>query len=237
MPREFKPHETLPHVFTATLTKNKFSIFDEEDLNIISEYSWYCTSGGYAATRSKDKHLIYMHRLILNPNKNEEIDHINGDRLDNRKINLRICSSSDNSKNTKKRGILPSSSKYKGVYFHKGTNMWHAAIRNNEDRIFIEYFLDEEYAARAYDLKALEIHGEFSSTNFKYKDYDLSFWKDFIESIVNKQTKTSQFKGVQWNKRSNNWIAVININKKRKRKHFSSELEAYEWYKSQKDRL
>lgn len=79
---------------------------DEEDLGLINQYSWYITDTGYLATRAKQgspvgapHEMLYMHRLIMMPPKGVEIDHINRDKLDNRKENLRYADRSLNCSN------------------------------------------------------------------------------------------------------------------------------------------
>lgn len=102
----------------------------------------------------------YLHRMIMNPSKGLQVDHINGDRLDNRKSNLRICTSADNSRNRKNiKGV------YKGVYFSKKNKNWVAQITKNYKCLHIGSFLNQEDAACAYNLKAKELHGEFAHLN------------------------------------------------------------------------
>lgn len=88
-----------------------------------------------------------------------EIDHINGNTLDNRLMNLRIASSSKNLWNAKK----PSSNKtgYKGIYLNQKTNRWRATISINNKRIHLGYYKCKEEAARAYIDYAKQAHGEF----------------------------------------------------------------------------
>lgn len=92
------------------------------------------------------------------------IDHINGDPGDNRAVNLREATQAQNSKNAKKqRGT---SSRFKGVCWHKQAMKWLASIHADGQRHSLGLFADEEDAARAYDLAASQLHGEFASPNF-----------------------------------------------------------------------
>lgn len=90
------------------------------------------------------------------------IDHINGNRLDNRSCNLRFCSKMNNSRNQKKR--VDSRVQYKGVTYRR--NRYEARIGINYKRINIGSYKTAEEAARAYDIKAKELHGEFARLNF-----------------------------------------------------------------------
>lgn len=94
----------------------------------------------------------------------EEIDHINGDRADNRWSNLRKASRSQNSRNTT---MLPNNtSGYKGVAWHKSANKWVSRIsRSDGTAKHLGCFTDPVAAARAYDIAAIHEHGEFARTN------------------------------------------------------------------------
>jgi hypothetical protein len=92
-----------------------------------------------------------------------EIDHINGDGLDNRRENLRICNHQQNSGNQGPRG---GSSRFKGVCWHKNHRIWAAFIGIDFKQKHLGHFHTEEEAARAYDVAALEHFGEFAKLNF-----------------------------------------------------------------------
>ena len=93
-----------------------------------------------------------------------QIDHINGNGLDNRKVNLRLCNSSQNQRNARKR--KSGTSRFKGVDWHKESKKWRARICVNRKRIHIGRYKSEFEAAQAYDKKAIELFGEFASLNF-----------------------------------------------------------------------
>lgn len=107
-----------------------------------------------------------MHRLVLNPPSDKDIDHINSDGLDNQKINLRVCSRAENARY--KRPRLTSKTGYKGVYFLKGTKRtkpWRAVIGINGKAKSIGQFATAEEAAEAYNQKAKEAYGRFAYLN------------------------------------------------------------------------
>jgi len=94
----------------------------------------------------------------------EQIDHINGDRKDNRIENLRLTTSQQNNLN---RGALKgTSSKYKGVDWHKATQKWRSSIKFNRTDKHLGVYVSEEDAARAYDKAARELHGDYARLNF-----------------------------------------------------------------------
>lgn len=124
-------------------------LFSLSDYNKIKDFCWLKHHGGYmlANNINSDK-LIYLHVLIMNPGKNEEVDHINGNRLDNRRENLRICTHQQNMMN---RGIQKNNtSGVIGVYYSEKYSKWHARIKVNGKYIHLGYFnnLDEAACVR-----------------------------------------------------------------------------------------
>ena len=106
-----------------------------------------------------------MHRLIMDAPEGFDVDHINGDQLDNRRSNLRICKHHENCRNTRSKGFGASS--FKGVCWNKPQKKWVAKIRVHPRRICIGYFNDEMEAAWAYDMYSYKYHGEFAQLQFK----------------------------------------------------------------------
>ena len=150
---------------TIPLTQGKFAIVDDEDYDGLSTFHWRATktkSGGYAARRGRDP-VVYMHRQIMDAPKGMYVDHINHVQHDNRKVNLRVCTNSQNMQNGLKH--KNGSSRYKGVYWYKPSKKWRAMIRVHGKGIHIGYFIDEVNAAKAYDEKAMQLFGEFAQLN------------------------------------------------------------------------
>jgi hypothetical protein len=161
---------------TIPLTQGKFAIVDDEDYEELSKHKWFANRDHkydrWYATRSvwdKNTHKCkssQMHRVIMKTPVGMHTDHINHDGLDNRKCNLRICSNSQNQCN---RLDVRGTSKYKGVHWSTGNRRWIAQIVNNGKKEYIGGFLNEIFAANAYDQKAKEVFGEYACLNFKTK--------------------------------------------------------------------
>lgn len=157
---------------TIPLSRGLAAIVDDEDYEFLSGFSWHATNanrygGWYAATNVKNVdgkfRKIKMHRLLTSATKGTEVDHINGNGLDNRKSNLRICTTAQNCKNKKNRKTR----RYKGVYPQPYRRLpFRVQIGVNYQRIWVGSYATEEQAARAYDQAALKYHGEFAQLNF-----------------------------------------------------------------------
>lgn len=112
---------------------------------------------GIKKTRKKEM----LHRAIMKAKKGEQVDHINGNTLDNRKENLRICTHAENIRNRNQR--KNSNTKYKGVF--KSGKKWGASIGYENERYYLGVFKTQEEAAIAYNKAALKYHGEFALLN------------------------------------------------------------------------
>lgn len=146
------------------LSRGKFAILDNKDFRNLSRFTWCINGGGYAFRTDHNGGSpvgIYMHRCILIAEKGIQIDHKNGNKLDNRRSNLRRCNTSENSLN-KKMGIRNKSG-FKGV--SKTTSGWRAAIVRNGRQYHLGVFQSKLRAALAYDSAARQIHGRFCRTN------------------------------------------------------------------------
>ncbi len=102
-----------------------------------------------------------MHRQIIGVTGRTEVDHINGDRLDNRRSNLRAATRQQNSWNSGAQRRRSRTSRYKGVSFDKSRGLWTAHILNKN----LGRFDTEEEAALTYDKAATELFGEFAYLN------------------------------------------------------------------------
>lgn len=146
------------------------ALVDDEDHELVSRHKWRKVKRRntyYAITsiiNNNKKVILTMHRLIVGkPPLRLVTDHINGNGLDNRKINLRFCTNAQNIMNTPKR---IGSGRFKGIFFQKSrTNPWNARIYCNGKCIYLGCFKEEVNAALAYNSAAKKYFGEFARPN------------------------------------------------------------------------
>ncbi len=158
----------MPETMQIPLTKGKHTVIDIEDWGKVAEYNWTYNPLGYARAHvsicrgsSTDTFKsIWMHRVILDAPEELHVDHINGDKLDNRKANLRLATRTTNGWNKPKQKTAKGkqcTSQYKGVSFCNGR--WRAQIKRNGVLYRLGEFSNELDAARAYNKKAIELSG------------------------------------------------------------------------------
>ncbi|MBI1939152.1 MAG: HNH endonuclease [Ignavibacteriales bacterium] len=149
------------------LSRGLFAKVDDEDFDELLRYKWYAVKcfGKYYARRCDGKNKkIYMHRQIAGFPLHLNVDHRDGNSLNNQKDNLRNCNQAQNMANRK--AWESSTSTFKGVC--KSGEKWVARIGTNGSQIYIGTFDSEIGAALAYDKKAYELHGQFAVTNFAF---------------------------------------------------------------------
>lgn len=142
------------------LSNGGSTVIDQLDGFIIANSTWHRNANGYVSAKIKGE-LVLLHRLILNVSKGLEVDHINGDKVDNRRCNLRIVTHAQNTKNRSKN----TGKKYKGVGFEKRSNSWRARIRVDYKHKYLGNFKTEREAALAYNIAAIIYHGSFAKLN------------------------------------------------------------------------
>ena len=150
------------------INPDEVTVVDDCDYAEISKYRWLLTPQGYArnSNRIEGKRQL-LHRIILKTPQNLQTDHINCDKLDNRRENLRIATHSQNSANGM--NCRGGTSQYKGVYWDKEKRKWCATIRINNKQKYIGRYKSEEQAARAYDITASKYFGKYARLNFSEK--------------------------------------------------------------------
>lgn len=147
------------------LTKGYEAIIDTEDVEKVEKFNWYSNVNGRAVygqrsiNRLNCRRTVMLHMAVSGMIEGKEIDHVNGDGLDNRKANLRHVLHSENMKNAKKR--VTSKHKYKGVCINH--NRFSAKIRNDNKSIYLGTFDTQEEAHAAYCHASIEMHGKYGN--------------------------------------------------------------------------
>lgn len=146
------------------LTQGKVAVVDDQDYDLVKAHRWRAVRCSptlwYARGDLPDAHggrCVYMHRLIMGAERQHEVDHRNGCGLDNRRINLRLCTHAQNIAANRRK---PGASGFRGVRPHKGR--WQARHIHTHLGIFDT----PEEAARAWDAAALAVYGAFAVLNF-----------------------------------------------------------------------
>ena len=154
---------------TIQLTQGQVALVDDEDFDMLNQFKWCAQKDGnnFYAIRGirvgRRTQTIHMHRLIMGSPIGLEIDHKDGNGLNNQRNNLRVCTRSQNQMNKRKKE--GASSIYKGVSFHKREDKWRAVIMINGRAINLGDFASEIEAAKAYDAKAIALFCEFANLN------------------------------------------------------------------------
>ena len=157
------------------ITKGFVALVDDKDFEKVSDRSWFAVTshgityayrGKLGFSRKNRAPWENMHRLILGLTDRETIvDHKNGNGLDNRRKNLRICTDALNGRN-RTHPRKGTSSRYKGVHWRKDKKKWHAEVVLFYKKHYLGLFTSEIAAARAYDRAARRLHGRFAALNF-----------------------------------------------------------------------
>ena len=149
----------LTHGYSATV--------DDADYDAVRRHRWYAlrTHQLVYAARRVGSRIVLMHRAVLRAPCRRRVDHVDGDGLNNRRRNLRLCSHAQNIRNSRKQRRR-TSSRYKGVWWAAWARRWRAAIMVDGRAEHLGYFHKESAAARAYDAAARARFKQFAAVNF-----------------------------------------------------------------------
>ena len=135
------------------------TLIDLEYIDVVKNYKWYLKQQGYVFNNQ----VGYLHRFIMNPSDDLVVDHINHNKLDNRRENLRVCTSQENSHNLPI--LCNNTSGIAGVTWDKNRNKWMARIIVNGKRKHLGRYNTKEEAAEARRQAEIEYFGEFAPNN------------------------------------------------------------------------
>ena len=197
------------------LINGGYALVSDEDYEYLSQWKWAKDPTGYARrTNLLPKTLSRnMHRLLINPPAGLVVDHINGNRLDNRRENLRLCTQSQNLGNsginsTNKSGI-------KGVCYCSQTGKWKAYLSLDGKQHWLGRFGNIEDAARARAIAASEKYGEFDyGAKIEAKPVEITNRLSSSEITFQMQSRrypriANKYLGVVWNQRRRNWNVYV----------------------------
>jgi hypothetical protein len=147
------------------LTQGKMAIVDAADYDWLIQWKWQYHDGYATRSVQVDKKMtqIRMHRLVNNTPAGQHTDHINGDKRDNRRCNLRTATYAENFRNRPPH--KGNKSGYKGVSWHKAAKKWYASVTYNKKCYYLGLHKTKEEAARAYNAFCMEKYGDFAYLN------------------------------------------------------------------------
>ena len=146
------------------LSNGGFIRVDSSDYSACSQHKWFkfLVGRSYYAMTYIDREQVLLHRFLLSPPPEKHVDHANGDGLDNRRENLRVCSRAENMQTQRKK--VGTQSTFKGIC-KTGSGRWSASIEQSENRLYLGAFDTEVEAAKQYDRAARVFFGRFARTN------------------------------------------------------------------------
>lgn len=180
------------------LQNGAYALVDDADYDKVRAYRWHYYDSG------KRRYVVsgntILHRFILDAPSDMFVDHVNGDGLDNRRCNIRLCTPKENTRN---RSVHENgTSGYKGVSWHKVRSAWSAQIGVDYRLVHLGLYESPEDAAIVYNHAAIKYHGDFARLN------DIPDWST-MHPVKRGANKTSQYKGVSWHKMRGRWQSKI----------------------------
>lgn len=203
-------------------SKGEKIFVDDEDYEWLNQYNW-CLSRGYASrarwlSDGDASKIIMMHRQIMGAKKGELVDHIDRNRKNNQRSNLRICSYAENARNHKV--LKCNKSGVTGVRWDEPNQKWIVIITVNKESLYLGLYSSFEEAVEVRKEAEVKYFGEFRAIDL-YIDEDVinnSMLKAPVERLPidrkNRQNNTSGIMGICWDKKSQKWKTYIRVDKK-----------------------
>lgn len=182
-------------------------LISAKSFELVKDYEWKLNNGYVyrdVVNNDDSRTRLYLHRIVTRAPNGLVVDHINGNTLDNRLENLRICTTAENVRNRVK--PRNSTNSYKGVRNRCGN--YEASIGSGDTHKYLGTYKTEEDAAIAYNIAATELYGVFARLN----GVELPYEGYIPQRIVG----TSIYRGVSYSNTFGNWIAKLQANKKRR---------------------
>ena len=137
--------------------------YDKKDKVLINSHTWTFSRRGYVVT-SVNRKKVYLHRMLMPVDSGFDVDHVNGNKLDNRRCNLRVCTHQQNMFNQKCR--CTNTSGYMGVSKHKAAGKYEAYVNMSGNKIYLGLYDTAQEAAVVRDTAASHYYGEYANLNF-----------------------------------------------------------------------
>ena len=232
---DFEIRDQVVAIFLKRKSGEVFeTIIDKEDFDKVNDFpgTWFWKNG-YACGLSGQRYSTtefrknwYMHRVVNETPDGLYVDHINFDRLDNRKCNLRKCTYAENIRN--RRTLSSNKSGYKGVHWNKRDKTWRVDIRIDGKVNFLGSFDNYEDAVKCSMLAYSELHSTSPESRM-----DTNINKDAVNSLKRKKSGLRKHnkcghKNIFWNKRYGKWTAYMRIGNKQYSSSFSDIESAIE---------
>ena len=212
---------------------------DESDLPLLEQYPhWYGDSDGYIRVAVEENEKGYrgdrklLHRLVTRCPPDKIVDHINHNKTDCRRVNLRVCSRAQNNQNIKKTNKPNHTSKYKGVRWHQGDQKWEARIQINRKQIFLGQYTSEILAAERYDDAAVHFFQQFALLNFPNRTPHEFQMQQPLK-------RHSKHRGISFDKtkKSRPWTACLQVKGTRWQERFETEALALQALQTKRSEL
>lgn len=204
-------------------TKGLVVLVDDDDYESLSKHKWH-SQGGYV----RNAKLGTMHRFLMK-HPEGSVDHINGNKCDNRRVNLRLATHSQNMQN---RHYGWGTSKYRGVIWSRNHDAWQARIKLNGKSIYLGMFRDELDAAKAYNAAKDKYYGEYAGPN-EIDGYTQGSEKARRIHKLPTRLNTTNMRGVSKDKVRDCYLAQIKYGEVKRTKRFTSSIAAAIWYNRQ----
>lgn len=189
---------------------NKATMVDDIDYEYLSKEKWYLCNGYALAHKKRRK----MHRIIIGAKVGEIVDHIDRNKLNNTRANLRLVNQAQNTHNQEKRP--DTNNKFKGTQYIKRLGLWQSRCRIYGNDFFLGYYKSEIASAYAYNKKAIELSDCILLNQFDISIEELEQKLITDLSKIIPADKKSEQKGVYWNKSKDKWETLIFLEGKRK---------------------
>lgn len=148
-------------------------LYDEEDADMVNGRKWYVFNPAPNSFYVQDCKGRSLHRILMNAPRGMCVDHINGNGLDNRRSNLRLCTKRQNNLNSRLRS--DNSSGFRGVSFYPRDKTWRARVFSGNKVVYQESFKSKEECAIAYDRAVLRIR----QNDLSFVRLNLSFHEQY----------------------------------------------------------